>query len=95
MLLSEGIIGFMAHELGVEVKEVAAQGCFPPLYSVFCIKKVKFHCFRCGPCLYSLPRGRVSDADISPVECPVLSNASLPRLRDPVLNYGDRHHDSD
>ena len=30
-ILSAGIIGFMAHELGVEVKEVAAEGCFPSL----------------------------------------------------------------
>ena len=35
LLLSAGIIGFMAHELGVEVKEVAAQGCPSPL-SILC-----------------------------------------------------------
>ena len=43
-LLSAGIIGFMAHELGVEVKEVAAEGCFPT--SLCPIKKVKFPLFQ-------------------------------------------------
>ena len=33
----EGIIGFMAHELGVEVKDVAAQGCL-----LLSSQKVKF-----------------------------------------------------
>ena len=33
----EGIIGFMAHELGVEVKDVAAQGCL-----LLSLQKVNF-----------------------------------------------------
>ena len=46
----EGIIGFMAHELGVEVKDVAAQGCL-----LLSLQKVSFFCVRSGPGLYSLP----------------------------------------
>ena len=50
-------------------------------------RKSTFFCVRSGPGLYSLPWGRVSDADISGLECSLLHDASLSGLRDPGKHY--------
>ena len=58
----EGIIGFMAHELGVEVKDVAAQGCL-----LLSLQKVKFFsALGAGLAFIAYPEA-VSRMPISPV----------------------------
>ena len=45
-----------------------------------------------GARFHRLPRGGVADADLAAVEPPLLHDAAEPRVRDPVLHDGDRHH---
>ena len=70
------------------------QGCCSSRLFIllFLHRKSSFYCFRSRSGLYSLPWGRVQDADISTLECSLLYDASISGLRHPVLHHRDSHH---